>query len=239
MTPPALNSPALNPDLLIQTMEATWPPASTRRIGPWLLRDGAGGGKRVSATTAEGRWTVAELDAILPQSPLFMIRPQDSALDAALAARGFARIDAVVGYAAPVASFAPPPRMTGFAHWPPLQITRDLWAEGGIGPSRVAVMDRVSSGAKAALMARTNDRATGAAFVALHGQVAMLHALEVSPAHRRHGSARNILCAAALWAQYHGAETLALVVTEANAPARALYASQGMQLVGQYHYRQI
>jgi ribosomal protein S18 acetylase RimI-like enzyme len=66
----------------------------------------------------------------------------------------------------------------------------------------------------------------------------MLHALEVTPALRRQGSAHNILRAAALWAQQNGADTLTLVVTVANENARRLYASLGMQPVGQYHYRQ-
>jgi N-acetylglutamate synthase len=42
-------------------LEATWPPAARHRAGPWVLRDGAGGGKRVSAATAEGPVTAADL----------------------------------------------------------------------------------------------------------------------------------------------------------------------------------
>jgi ribosomal protein S18 acetylase RimI-like enzyme len=74
-------------------------------------------------------------------------------------------------------------------------------------------------------------------FVALHGQTAVIHAVEVRPALRRNGAARQMLRAAAHWAAEMGADRLALAVTEANLPARALYASLGMQPVGQYHYR--
>ena len=88
------------------------------------------------------------------------------------------------------------------------------------------------------LLARSNDRPTGVAYVACHDQTAMLHALEVSPTHRRQGSAQNLLSAAAHWAQAQGAVTLSLVVTEANQPARALYERMGMQPMGRYHYRQ-
>jgi GNAT superfamily N-acetyltransferase len=66
----------------------------------------------------------------------------------------------------------------------------------------------------------------------------MLHALEVVPALRRQGSAQNILRAAAAWAKGEGADRLSLVVTVANAPARALYAGMGMVEAGAYHYRQ-
>ena len=65
----------------------------------------------------------------------------------------------------------------------------------------------------------------------------MLHAQEVAPAFRRQGSAQNILRAAAGWAQGQGADSLYLVVTVANAPARALYAGLGMVEGGRYHYR--
>jgi GNAT superfamily N-acetyltransferase len=65
----------------------------------------------------------------------------------------------------------------------------------------------------------------------------MIHAVEVRPALRRKGAARQMLNAAAHWAAEQGADRLALAVTEANAGARALYASLGMQPVGQYHYR--
>jgi GNAT superfamily N-acetyltransferase len=174
------------------------------------------------------------------ERPLFQLRPGDEALDAALAARGYAIVDPVVIYAAKLAELAQPapPLMTTFPHWPPLGIAVDLWAEGGIGPARLDVMHRVR-GAKCAILSRNADRAAGVTFVALHGPIAMLHALEVTPTMRRKGSARHILQATIHWAQDNGATDLSLAVTTANTAARALYASFGMQVVGQYHYRQL
>jgi ribosomal protein S18 acetylase RimI-like enzyme len=231
--------------VLADVMEATWPPAAVQPCGPFLLRDGQGGGKRVSAATCEGVWVADDLAAAeaamqaVGQRPLFLIRQGDEGLDAALAARGYAVVDPVLAYAAPAALVAAegPKYMTTFPHWPPMEIAKALWAEGGIGPARLAVMER-AVGAKVAVLARANDRAAGVAFVACHGRQAMLHGLEVTPALRRQGSAHNILRAAAVWAQDQGADTLSLVVTEANAAARALYASLGMVVVGKYHYRQ-
>lgn len=231
----------MTPAELADVMEATWPPARSWRLGPFLLRDGAGGGKRVSAASAEAPFTTDALETAIGamEDPLFLIRAGDAALDHALAALGFAVVDPVVAYAAPVGLLADPAPepMAAFAHWPPLQMTRSIWAEGGIGPARLAVMDRVT-GPKTALLARTADQPAGAAFVAIHGKTAMLHALEVRAPLRRQGSADNMLRAAAVWAQQHGADRLALVVTERNDGARRLYASKGMQVVGQYHYRQ-
>ena len=229
----------MTPEVLGQVMEATWPPASQRHLGPFTLRDGAGGGKRVSAASCEGVFADADLDAALAAmaEPLMLIRETDTALDAALEARGWRAVDPVVAYAAPVADLtAELPPLAAFAHWPPLEIARALWAEGGIGPARIAVMDRVR-GPKAALLARTGDRPAGVAFLACHGTEAMLHALEVRPDQRRKGTGQVLLHAAANWAATQGATRLSLVVTRQNAAARALYDRLGMRVVGQYHYR--
>ena len=249
----------MTPQVLAEVMAATWPPVSSRRLGPWTIRDGAGGGKRVSAATAEGVWPDVNPPDVNPpdvnppdadlalaeaamralgQRPLFLIRDGDAALDATLAARGYRLVDRVVAYAAPTALLARPvPPMASFAHWPPLAVARGLWAGGGIGAARLAVMDR-APGPKTAILARSADRPAGVAFVALHRRDAMLHALEISPPHRRLGCAQNILAAAAGWAQEQGADRLSLVVAKANSPACGLYAKLGMTLVGHYHYRE-
>ncbi|MFN4154022.1 MAG: GNAT family N-acetyltransferase [Paracoccaceae bacterium] len=235
----------MTPDALAGVMERTWPPARAFAVGPWCIRDGQGGGKRVSAATAGPSWSdeaIPEAEAAmqaLNQTPLFLIRQGDDLLDQALQSRGYRVVDPVVAYVAPCATLADPPAppMAAFAHWPPLAICSEIWAGGGIGAARVAVMQRASV-PKCAILGRAKDQPTGVAFVAIHQGVAMLHALEVRPGARRQGSAHNILRAAAAWAQENGAETFSLVVTVANTAARNLYASLGMQVVGQYHYRQ-
>jgi ribosomal protein S18 acetylase RimI-like enzyme len=244
MTPdrlaPDLMAPELMaPDLLASVMEATWPPASRRSLGPFTLRDGAGGGKRVSAASLSGPFTDADLDALeaTMDKPLMLVHDGQAELDGALDARGWHVVDPVVAFAAPVKSLTGDlPPLAAFPHWPPLEIARSIWAEGGIGPARIAVMERVQ-GAKAAILSRRGDRSAGVAFVACHGEDAMLHALEVSPALRRQGVGVTLLTGAANWAAEQGATRLSLVVTRQNAAARALYARLGMGVVGQYHYR--
>jgi GNAT superfamily N-acetyltransferase len=229
----------MTPTLLAAVMEATWPPHRRWPVGPFILRDGAGGGKRVSAASCDDPFTEAELDAALSAmvEPLMLIRDGDQALDATLQARGWQIIDPVVAYAAPASQQAAElPPLAAFAHWPPLEIARSIWAEGGIGPARLAVMDR-ANGPKTAILARTADRPAGVAFVACHGKEAMLHALEVRAGHRRQGVGQTLLHAAANWAATQGATRLSLVVTRQNAAACALYARLGMKIVGQYHYR--
>ena len=174
----------------------------------------------------------------LDQPCQFMIRAGDEALDSVLAAYGYGIIDPTLCYAAPVRSLAGTPLapLSAFRIYPPLAIMADLWAAGGIGTERLAVMDRVDA-PRTGLFARHADRPAGAGFVAMHAGIAMIHAVEVSQEHRRQGVGSSILRAAAFWAQDHDAAHLALAVTRANAAANMLYASLGFAVAGRYHYR--
>ena len=231
----------MNP--LFAVVDATWPAAALHRAGPWLIREGVGGGQRVSAATADGPWSADDIPRaraaqhVLGQPALFLVRDDEQELDAALAAQGYHIHDPVFFRAAPVADVAAPiPPLSAFPHWPPLAVDEDLWADGGIGPARVAVMHRAAC-VKTAILSRTADRPSGIAYAAIHGTDAMVHALHVPSAFRRQGSAVNIMRAAAAWAQDHGATRISVAVTQGNAGANALYASLNMPIVGQYHYR--
>lgn len=225
-------------------IEATWPPASQHITGPWIIREGQGGGSRVSATLARQPVRADELalaeDAMraLGQPKLFMIRAGDAALDALLANAGYAVFDPVNLYLAPVADIAAnrPPPVTCFTIWEPLAIMTDIWEAGGIGAGRVAVMHR-AKGPKTGLFGRSNNRPVAAGFIALHQGTAMVHALEVIARHRREGMGRYMMQQAAIWAMDQAAGHIACVCRRDNAGANQLYASLGMRHVGQYHYR--
>lgn len=220
-------------------LAATWPPARSWDQDGWTLRDGAGGGKRVAAASASSGARAADLAGLMPEGPLAMLRPDQDPLDAELAALGYGMVDPTLVYAAPLADLAQkPPHVSLFDIWPPLAIMREIWADGGVGPARLAVMDRAAD-PKTAFIARLSDRAVGCGFCAIHDGVAMLHAVETAPTFRRKGAARTMLYGAAYWAQAQGADWLALAVTEANADARALYEGAGMQQVTRYHYRRL
>ena len=228
---------------LFAALEATWPAARVIPHGPWTLREGQGGGKRVSAATAgpgAGPADIASAETgmeAMGQTPLFMIRPGEEALDAALAARGYRIVDPVMLYLTALDGTQPAAApMTTFPIWPPLAIMIETWNDTGIDAARIAVMERACA-PRTAVMARVRDRVSGCAFVAVDGDIAMLHALETLPGFRRQGSANNMLRRAAAWSRDQGANWLSLAVTTANAPARALYASFGMEVVGEYHYR--
>jgi len=223
-------------------LDATWAAAATETAGGFCIRKGAGGGKRVSAASllgdaAPGIDAAEAAMARLGQPALFVIRGAEAALDAALADRGYAVVDPVVLYSAPVGRLAAePPPVTVFTLWEPLAIQRDLWRDGGIGPARLAVMERACA-PKTSLLGRVRNRPAGTGFVACHGQIAMVHALEIAPPFRRLGLGRWMMQGAARWAETQGAAHLALAVTRANFAAIGLYASMGMEIVEQYHYR--
>jgi GNAT superfamily N-acetyltransferase len=229
---------------LYEVVDGTWPPAAIRRDGAWLIREGQGGGQRVSAATALDAVTEDDITRAesamqaLGQPRLFQIRLGDDALDAMLAARGYAVVDPVNIYVAPVADIATerPPRITTFTLWEPLAIQIDMWAAGGIGPDRIAVMHR-AKGPKTSLVGRINDHPGGTGFIAIHDGIAMVHALEVLEHQRKQGMGRYFMREAAFWAQANDATHLAVVCTQGNESANALYSSLGMALVGQYHYR--
>jgi GNAT superfamily N-acetyltransferase len=232
---------------LAPVIAATWPPAATATVGPFTVPEGVGGGQRVSAarltdpqamdaTEAEIDVAIAAL-ASVGQPPLFQVLGHQAALDARLEARGFGLRDTTHALIADIADLAePPPPVSCFATWPPLAIQTEIWAAGGIGPARLAVMDR-ATGPRMSFFGRANDRPAGTGFAAIHEGVAMLHALEILPQHRRKGLARIMTRAAADWARDQGATRFATLVTGENRPAQGLYASLGFTAVGQYHYR--
>lgn len=232
------------PGHIFAVMDATWPAARFLARGPWTLRRGRGGGNRVSAATLDGPPWKADVEFAeremrgFGQEPLFMIRPGDETLDKTLKARGYAIRDAVTIYSCPVEHLCDLalPRVTVFTVWQPLAIMREIWATGGTGPERLAIMDRVQA-PKTGLMARFNDKPGGVAFVGIHRGIAMLHALEILPHQRQQGLGGWMMRAAAIWAAAQGAHTMSVMCTTANKGANALYTSLGLDVVGHYHYR--
>ncbi|HBZ42860.1 MAG TPA: GNAT family N-acetyltransferase [Maritimibacter sp.] len=230
---------------LTDALLATWPAAKIERHGAWTIREGHGGGSRVSSATED--WPVTEADLAtaeramraLGQRPQFMVRDGEKSLDDMLAHHGYEVLDPTLLYAINTASLRGDgtiPMGGGYAMWPPLFKIREIWEHDGIGPARQAIMDRAPH-PKAGIIARRGDYPGGAAFVSIHDRIAMVHALHVLPEQRRKGVARQLLKQAAIWAYSHGAPIVGLAVTQGNTAANPLYASLGMTRVGQYHYR--
>lgn len=228
---------------IFATLEATWPPATAENTGPWRLRDGAGGGKRVSAASALGPITEADVQALEDDArkrglaALVQVKDSEAELDALLDAQGYTVVDPTWLWAMPVAGLTdiPLPKVTAFAVWEPLAIMTDIWRKTGLPPARFAVMARAAH--KTAIFSRCNDKPAGVAFAAIHGDMCMVHAVEVLPHQRRQGMAQWMMRKAAFWAQEQGATTLSVACVAANDPANALYEGLGFERAGGYHYR--
>ncbi len=229
---------------LFQAMDATWPAAEFFHAGPWTLRRGLGGGKRVSAATSDSPRALDQIDLAeaemvkIGQNPLFMIREKDTALDQRLAARNYKIVDPVLVFCARaemIAKINPAP-LDAIPCQDPLALMVELWKTGGIDAARVDVMHRTTA-PKTHLFSRFNETPAGVAFVACDGGIAMLHALEIALDCRRFGVARKMLGRAAIWAMEQGADTLSAVTTGQNLPAQRLFAGIGMQVATKYHYR--
>ena len=228
---------------LAEAFEATWPAAEYGDTGGFRVGRGLGAGGRVSSARTIGRWTEADIDAAIArhrgwdQQPVFRVSDDDTALTAALEARGFRRETptAIMEIATSGLTDHEVPPVTAFALWPPLAIQREIWAEGNIGTARQAVIDRVPQ-PKTAILGRVSDRAAGAAFVAIHGGVAMVHCVEILTEWRRRGLAGWMMRQAAFWAEEQGVTRMGLAVSRANTGAVALYRALGFREVAGYGY---
>ncbi len=230
---------------LMDVVNATWPAARQFRCGPFLLRDGQQAGKRASAATLETDLFTnndiisaqAEMLA-LNQPSLFMIRNNEPALDTALEHLGYEAFDFVTLFAAPSALLAAKDtaELHAIASPEPLAAMAEIWAAGDIGPMRINAMLRAAD-PKTFYLGRTNDTPAGAAFVAVHNRIAMIHALEVAAPFRRCGLGQQIMAAAAAWALSNASPIFALVVLSSNKAACGLYRNLGMVEAGHYHYR--
>jgi GNAT superfamily N-acetyltransferase len=234
----------MDAETLYQVIEHTWPAAARDGVGPFTIRDGQGGGKRVSAATADARVEDSDIPAAeaamrdLGQTPLFMIRDGDTHLDSLLAHRGYEIVDPVTMYACPVDQLMGerPPRTAAIPVTEPMVIMREMWEAGGIGEARLNVMARASQ-PKTYFVSRWKDSPAGVSFLGMHKGIGMIHALEILPSMRREGLGRWLMHRAAYWIHDNGGHTIAVICTDANKGANGLYSSLGMQIVGRYHYR--
>lgn len=235
------------PERLRAALEATWRPAEAVETGGWRLRRGMGGGKRVSAAgrlagaEAPDAAAIGAAEAAMTawgQAPLFQLGEDETALDAALEAAGYRVADPTRIHVAEAEALLDekPELMRVMRGDCRMAIMEEIWAAGGIGPGRLAVMDRAPA-PRTYMIARIGDRCAAAGFASVDGDVAMVHALETRAPARRKGAARTLMAAAARFAVESGARWLALAVTEQNVAAGALYQSLGMEVGARYHYR--
>lgn len=222
---------------VMAAIRATWPAGEVRRVGPFdVPMDRDGTRRSQAARLAEGTAGPKDVRAVEAARPggVFGTTEGDP-IEALFEAMGYAPEGHCLLMVDPVGEAPAPPPVSGFAHWPPLAICEAMWEAHGNGAARRAPMTR-APGPKTAILLRADARPAGLLFAALHGEVAVLHAVLTLPEMRRRGVGRLGMTHAAHWAAAQGACALALPVETGNAPAIALYRSAGLRPVGAYRY---
>lgn len=98
--------------------------------------------------------------------------------------------------------------------------------------SEAMLLEEISSPEALALLAEEGNRVIGFAVFHLAGDQAELYQIASCPAHRRRGTARELLRAGEKWAVENECGELFLEVRASNAPAAALYESAGFATIG-------
>ncbi|MCY4304475.1 MAG: GNAT family N-acetyltransferase [Aestuariivita sp.] len=224
-------------------IDGTWSPKQIIEMNPWRIRKSDCGGKRVTATTATGSVTDSDIDVAelemnkLGQALLFMLRPEDEALNSQLLRRGYRNLNETTIFTCSTTDLTNVslPKVTVFNMWEPLAIMDEMWDKGGIGLCRRKVMSRVKV-PKTGFFVRLNDKPVGVGFAAIDGPIAMVHALHVSDQHRRKKAATWLVRGAARWAESYGAQQISVACLNANFGAKALFLSLGFLPAVEYHY---
>jgi len=236
----------ISPVLLQHLAADTWPAIHREPLGDWLLGSSAGWTRRANSVIAAGDPGLplpAAVDAVVAwyrryDSPARAQLLDESPLDALLAERGWVVEAPALALAAPIDRVRTAARPAGL---PPVLLSdtpSEDWL-GVVGASKgmpPAARTVLAGGEPTFAEVRIDGTvaAVGRAAIA-DGHVA-LAAIEVTPAYRRRGLARQVMAALAD-AAFDRAHTAFLQVEADNEAAIALYERIGFRLHHRYHYR--
>jgi GNAT superfamily N-acetyltransferase len=229
-----------------------WPAPQSAVIDGWVWRYASGGstransvatlafsGKNLDAAIDEVERRYRELGAPVQFTVCDVSAPAD--LDAALAARGYARGAEHVTMAKRVEA---PPRSSAAA----VEIGAEpaaQWMEvylSGLTPDRRPVAGRLLAGLPQGRMyfgAYRDGRLVTSGLSIADGEVASVQCMATLPQAQRQGGAREVLGAIERWAARQGCRLLYLQTGGDNAAARSLYAKCGFFVAGRYHVRSL
>ncbi|MGW4944602.1 GNAT family N-acetyltransferase [Actinoplanes sp. NPDC004185] len=237
---------------------AAWPAGRTASAAGWLLRHTPGVARRRSnsalppAPDQHPEDTVGAVEAFyraagLPVTVQVSPAEQHSALDAALAARGYRHEAPTLVLTAATAAViaATPPGAAGpsvdvvihpTASPPWLAAHQQL--NGPADTSAVAerVLARVPSPA-AFVLIRVDGRDAAIGMLVADGERAGVFCMATRQEYRRRGLALTVLGAGARWAAARDCDSLYLQVEEGTVAARELYSRVGFAHSHRYHYR--
>ena len=233
---------------------ACWPPAETRRLDGWLLRASGGHTRRANsvqalvfaADTDLGR-AIDRVEAWYRQRglpPCFQVtdRAAPGALDAALAARRYARISPVSVLTRGTDGLAPPAGARVELDTRPTPrvmnaVCDPLW---GAEPrrSRAELFARIRRPHAFATAIDGQHPVAGAVCV-VDRELAGLFSLRPAVAARGRGHARAVVGRLGAWARGMGAKTMFLQVEDDNAAMRGLLRALAVERRYGYWYREL
>jgi GNAT superfamily N-acetyltransferase len=226
-----------------ELVAAAWPAPSTKDMGGWLLRHAGGVTKRANSVLPLG--DPGDVDAAVERAERFytelglptvfsvdaQARPRG--IDAFLDARGYALVDPTIAMAADLSGsyerdgveIAEAPSSGWLDLW---------WSVDGRYAHQLPMAEKILTGVPAGY-ASLDGAAVGRGVP--QGEWLGIYAMAVAPDARRRGLGRRVLRALLGWGREQGCESAYLVVVGRNAPARAMYASEGFTEAGGYYYR--
>lgn len=230
-----------------------WPPRETAHQDGWLLRAGGGRTRRINSVQplvyAAGadldrsiewveRWYAArDLPACFQLTEL----AAPARLDAALAARAYARLTPVSVLLVDPAGVEPPGREPIELLTRPTPLVMNALCDPLWGPevrrARAELFARIRKPHVFAVLTEGGQPASGGLCV-MDRPLAGLFSLRTQIPFRRRGHAQAVIRRLAAWARGQGAERLYLQVEDDNAAARALAAPLGGVRAYGYWYRE-
>ncbi len=229
---------------------AAWPALHTTEQDGWALRTADGYTKRANSANAiapahapidmqiacaEAYYRARNLPTVFRLTPL-----ADPAIDRALEARGYARVDpSLVMVARPGLHLHDKQAVNAGDPWTGWHddFVAATQASPNVAAKLAAVLRCVLPPASFVRIPDAGNRpAAFAMAVADEGYVGIFEVLSAAHA-RRQGFGKRIVAHAMAWGFSHGAHTAYLQVAADNAPALALYADLGFAPLYGYHYR--
>lgn len=240
-----------------------WPPREMEPLLGWRLRHGGARSRRLDSAQTARFDGGADLGAAIArverwyaerrQPACFQLTEASapSGLDAALAARGYARVTPTTVMTAAAdaidAAVAPEVELVGGVaeielaeHATPdvLAALCDAAWPDAIRREREALFARIEPSHRFAI-ARVGGRPAASGLCVVDGELAGLFSMRTQPGFRRRGLARSLLAGLVAWARSAGARRVYLQVEDADAAARPLYLGAGFAPLYRYHYREL
>lgn len=234
--------------ILEETAFACWPAREQVERDGWVLRASEGFTKR--ANSANALSTPANPAAIIADCRQFFaeraLRPvfrlisvvENTAVDAALADLGFARVEPSLVLVKPLARRDAGADIAAISldEWmDAYRAVSDNAADPAHAKHRI-LLDRLPA-ERCLHVLRTEGRPVACGLGVIHRGIVSLLDIRVRPDQRRQGLGRMLVNDIVAWAAGRGADWAMLQVVEDNQPARQLYARAGFAPAYGYFYR--